>query len=100
MLNALCHESSVHFATQLKEATRLPNMAVVSDVKEPTTNATASAVCQPVEHDVPMLTAWARLAAVCRRGSSHKPAYAVFSSLSPWKVWHHHCTAKRWHLVL
>jgi hypothetical protein len=28
------HESSGHFATQLEDATRLPNMTVVSDGKE------------------------------------------------------------------
>jgi hypothetical protein len=52
-----CHESFVHFATQLEEATRLPNIAVVSDVKEADYKRHRSAVCQPVEHDVPMLTA-------------------------------------------
>jgi len=37
-------------------------MAVVSDAKEADYKRHRSAVCQPVEHDVPMLTAWARLA--------------------------------------
>jgi hypothetical protein len=52
-----CHESSVHFAPQLEEATRLPNMEGVSDGKEADYKRRRSAVCQPVEHDVPMLTA-------------------------------------------